>query len=193
MCGFRFRQRLHLAVAITLATAVACGDPTGPEPDDNQFDLVRDTEAPIQTERLEYAMSDSATTLTARISITWRNTTGRTIYIANCPVASEPAYLIDLLRWSDGSYESSLEGLERDCAGSPLEIAAGDLFIDTVDIAGARPGGQLPAFRIEPVQGIYRILVRSAFFTYDLEHNALADSLPTVDRVSNRFGLIVPD
>jgi hypothetical protein len=191
--GFRFRQRLHPAVAITLATAFACGDPSGPEPDGNQFDLVRDTEAPIQTDRLEYAMSESAAALTTRIPITWRNTTGRTIYIPNCPVASEPAYLVDLLRWSGGTYESSLEGLERDCSGAPHTIAAGDLFVDTIDIAGARPGGQPPAFRIEPVQGIYRILVRSAFFTYDLEHDALADSLPTLDRVSNRFGLIVPD
>lgn len=190
----RRRDTASVIGTIALVLVAACGDPAGVYDDDaNQFDLPRDTDAAIQTDRLEYRLEPSVAGLHTRIAIEWTNPTGRTVYLANCPVEDDPRYRVDLLRDGATGLQTALESPELDCAGAPLVIEPGATLVDTLEIAGFRPGGPEPAFRVTPVAGVYRLLIRSAFHTYDLEHKLLADSVATVARVSNRFGLIEPD
>jgi|SRR5688572_2866465 len=87
--------------------------------------------------------------------------------------------------WTDAWYA---EG--NGCLSPPIVVPPGDVFRSEVVIWGAEPGVvSYNAFRVPEIDGVYRLVWSQPVHHYAPRTGSLGDTLPLMERVSNRFTL----
>lgn len=75
-----------------------------------------------------------------------------------------------------------------ECLSPPIEIAPGASLNDEVDIsAGKRGSNMYPQFMVDDIEGVYRLVIGSAYWSYDHNGPPWGEPVPVPDRVSNSF------
>ena len=160
-----------------VAGPLACGGVLEPE---------RDTEAPLQTDRLSYSFTsdDRGFYSTGTFELEVTNTSGR------------PAYLTR----GDRQLELVLEGFENgewvtvwaqsigDDGGAALRLGPGESATFDAEIDGFLPGACECSPIISFDDGLYRLRIAQGYVELlDEEPFETGEELPTEHRVSNRF------
>ena len=141
----------------------------------------------LQTDRDEYVLVEDGAPYTTRIPYTFRNTTGRTVFLANCNGYVAPG----LQQWDGDEWGPGWSPLENLCLSLPVEIAPGELFEDTLYVFGYGQGGGIyPQFQTPNIEGVYRLSWHRARFDYDAADSS-GTPMPEKYRVSNAFRLRV--
>lgn len=165
-------MRTSIAVLVLLALA-GCTDPAGPP---------WNGDAPIRTDRSEYAVTRDAVGWHTRIIWTFTNPTDQTVSVVGCRRTTPPKLQKwDGLEWVDAWYPVVLL-----CLGEPVHVAASATYTDTLDFFAGFPGSKVyPQLEVDALAGTYR-MVWFPLLNYD-QDNVTGDPLPLEQRVSNAF------
>jgi len=150
---------------------------------------IRPAKAPaIRTAGRRYLLNDSAGIVRLTIPFTYRNETGRTVYLPTCR-GVQPPRLEKLVgdRWI-----VAYAPIVSFCQDVPLAIGPGDRFDYTMRIIAGMPGTTLvPRFIVSEVPGTYRVLweVFAGVEGNPRDPVPVKDLLPLEHRVSNPFEL----
>jgi hypothetical protein len=150
---------------------------------------VRPAKAPaIRTASRRYLLNDSAGIVRLTIPFTYRNETGRTVYLPTCR-GVQPPRLEKLVgdRWI-----VAYAPIVSFCQGVPFAIEPGASFDYTMRIVAGMPGTTfVPRFIVSDVPGTYRVLweVFAGVEGNPREPVPVKDLLPMEHRVSNPFEL----
>jgi len=147
-------------------------------------DVERDPEPLLQTAELRYDWTRHDVGYATEISFTYRNDTGRRLFLDQCGGDVRP--LLQVQR--SGRWVDAWHPLVRNCRDEPVVIEAGARWEGSVRVLGAPPGSNVtPNFVFEDVEGVYRLY----WFQARLDEPAGADGpqAPVDDRwrVSNPF------
>jgi len=146
------------------------------------------TGAPIRTDSDVYALNDSAGIARIPIRMTYRNNTGKPVYLPTCQGLIPPR----LQKRTGDEWVVAYTPMVRMCEGAPVTVQAGDSFDYNFQVVAGMPGTTLiPRFSVSEVPGTYRVLWE-IFGTADgnpSRPTALRDPLPLEGQVSNEFQL----
>lgn len=174
--GYANMRRLLTLLTAPTVLLVACDGPT---------DLGED--ALLQTDRAEYLLAEDGTPFTTEIPYTFHNTTGRTVSLVNCNGYIAPV----LQKWDDGEWVLGWAPVELGCLSPPVQIAPGEVFVDTLEVYGFGYGGNAhPQFATPNIEGTYRLYWNRARFDYEFPDGE-GTVIPERYRVSNAFRLRV--
>lgn len=134
-------------------------------------------EAPIQTDRLQYVLTETDAGWSAEIGYAFTNRTGRAVTVAHCA----GAYSLKLQQRRAGGWVDAWPPLLPLCLSVPVVIEPGADRAGTVWFI-ARPND----FEVDRVAGVYRIVWTGVFF------DSSGGEVPLWARVSNAFELVLP-
>lgn len=162
-----------LALAVLLA---ACSDPLEPP--------ARDSDPPLQTSRLVYELRSTDQGLEAEIPFTYTNETGRTVYVVNCNKIAPPA----LEKQVDGEWVHAWSAVVPLCLSAPIVIGPGQMHKNTIAFFAGHPSNNVyPKFRVDEVEGIYRLVWHDVVHNYNPDRPGFGDPLVLEERISNAF------
>ena len=145
--------------------------------------------APIETDRTVYAVDDTAGLARLTIRMTYRNTTGKDVYLPTCRGPQPPR----LQKEVNGSWVIAFAPNVLACEGAPITVRAGDSYDYTFRILAGMPGtNYAPRFAVSEIPGTYRILweIFSATAGDPSRPSTTRDPLPIEQQVSNTFRLV---
>ena len=180
---------LPLIVGCARAAAVDTANPTSVSLSNGSISSVRTAREPaIRTAGRRYLLNDSAGIVRLTIPFTYRNETGRTVYLPTCR-GVQPPRLEKLVgdRWI-----VAYAPIVSFCQGVPLAIEPGERFDYTMRILAGMPGTTfVPRFIVSEVPGTYRVLweVFAGVEGNPREAVPVKDLLPLEHRVSYPFEL----
>lgn len=172
---------LRLIAALGVLPALACSAATAGSP----------SGAPIETDRPVYVVNDSANVARLTIHMTYRNNTGKDVFLPTCRGPQPPR----LQKQVGDSWVVAFAPNVLGCEEPPISVRAGDSYEYTFNILAGMPNsGYAPRFAVSEVPGTYRILweiFRGT--TNDGSGHAVAtkDPLPVEQEISNTFRLVV--
>jgi hypothetical protein len=145
--------------------------------------------ASIETDRTVYAVDDTAGLARLTIHMTYRNTTGKDVYLPTCRGPQPPR----LQKQVDGNWVIAFAPNVLACEGVPITVRAGDSYEYTFRILAGMPGtNYAPRFAVSEIPGTYRVLweiFQSA--SGNLRGpSTTRDPLPLDQEVSNTFRLV---
>lgn len=152
----------------------------------------RDVDAPMQTERLKYTLTETEITgffSTGPIRIELTNTSGQLAFTDWGSVG--PELVLERLENSEWveTYAKPIGGVGP--IVQPLEPGRSVVFQTSVE--GARPGECDCSLILDFEDGIYRFRILDGYFaSYDPATGGTGDPLPPEFRVSNAFALDLP-
>lgn len=169
------RTRLiALPLAFTLGCAAANMGTSGP---------------PIQTDRTVYTVTDSANLASLTIRLTYRNNTGKPVYLPTCRGPQPPR----LQKQVGDTWVVAFAPNILACEAAPIMVDAGDSYDYTWRIIAGMPGSNYaPRFSVSEIPGTYRVL-------WEIFRGASSnggrtvtthDPLPVEQSVSNSFRLV---
>lgn len=173
------RRALALVSLAVAATLLAC--------DDDLLAPTRDTEAPIQTDRLAYEMERIGDRLETSIEYSYTNTGSTPIFIQNCNGATG----IRLEKRLDGVWTVVWANLIPACISQAIALLPGESLGGELPVDAGPPGSPSvdPRFTASGVEGIYRLVFAEVFEAQDGSGFATGERVPVDLRVSNRFAL----
>lgn len=160
---------------------IGCGSATVPD---------EHSDAPLQTDRPVYQLQrDISGSLIVDIPFTYDNGTGKTVYLVNCKGAVPPS----LEKWRDGEWVHGWSPVLPQCLSSPIQIAPGALYEDTLRVYAARKGSNAaPQFEAADPTGTYRLVWHVTLHNYDFDNPPAGTPLALENRISNTFQLRAP-
>jgi hypothetical protein len=145
---------------------------------------VREQEHPLQTDHLEYEVRRSDGEVSVAIPFTYRNETGRTVYVVNCQRIAPPA----LEKYIDGEWVRAWTAVVPLCLSPPIVIRPGATYADTLRVFAGKPASDVyPQFTVPEVEGIYRLVWGSVVHDYNDRRQGFGEPLPLAERISNPF------
>jgi hypothetical protein len=172
-------RALPLAAALLLAGCAPIPEPEAPV----QPGQVDGAYA-IRTDRAEYQLRRAGEELRAEIGFTFRNETGRTVYVVNCRRIAPPS----LEKWQGGRWVRAWTPAVPACLSPPIVIAAGATHADTLHFSAAPRGSSaFPQLEVDDPAGTYRLVWEHLVFDYDENRQGFGAPVPEQQRVSNPF------
>lgn len=166
----------HLAIPLIALLFVACASLLEPP--------VRDFGQPIQTDRLEYEVQHTDHGLKVEIPFTYKNETGKTVYVVNCHKQVPPA----LEKETDGAWVRAWTPTILLCLSAPIVIWPGATYSDTLRVLAAHPTSNAhPKFEVDKVEGSYRLVWHGLVHHYDENRQGFGEPLALEGRISNAF------
>lgn len=151
--------------------------------------VTRDSSAPIQTDSLSYALERAALGWVARIPFTYRNPTRDTIYVVNC----NRSLAIALQQRVGSAWRTDWDPVLPMCLSAPIKIAPSAVYVDTLEIFGARPNtNTVPEFRDTTFTGTYRLVWHNLVTNYRTDGGDFGNPVRLEHRYSNEFVLRKP-
>ena len=144
---------------------------------------------PIETDRTVYAVDDTAGLARLTIRMTYRNNTGKDVYLPTCRGPQPPR----LQKEVNGSWVVAFAPNVLACEGAPITVRAGDSYDYTFRILAGMPGtNYAPRFAVSEIPGTYRILweIFSATTGNPSRPSTTRDPLPIEQQISNTFRLV---
>lgn len=150
--------------------------------------------APIQTDRASYQLREKAGyrpgyLLQVEIPYRYHNATGKTVCLVNCRGAVQAS----LEKRLEGNWVMAWGGVYAGCLSPAIEIGAGTVYEDTMIVAAVQDQSGNPRFTVEPIDGVYRIVLSSTHTVHNYNDSYLGgswgDPLPLAARISNEFAL----
>ena len=144
---------------------------------------------PIQTDRTSYAVRDSAGLASLTIRMTYRNTTGKRVYLPTCGGPQPPR----LQKQVGDTWIVAYAPNVLACEGSPIEVPDGGSYPYTFRILAGMPGSSFaPRWAVPDIPGTYRVLWE--IFS-DVQGNPARpvrtrSPLPVDQEISNTFQLV---
>lgn len=164
-----------MLVTLAVVGMVACGSP---------MEIERDLGAAIQTDRLTYQLRVIEGGLEADIELSFRNVTEMQVFVVNC--GGVPRFRLEKL--VDDEWAPAWSRAQFACLSPPIVVEPDGRYDYVLSIFGGDPDcGCSPRFTIEPVSGIYRIVLDGAFHSVDGAGAGQGDTLDVEKRSSNRF------
>ncbi len=171
---------LRLARAASAATAlfvVSCASIMEPP---------ATSEAPIRTDRDRYTVRSTEQGLEVKIAFTYVNRTGKTVFVTNCRGIAPPS----LEKWDGSEWVHAWAPAVPLCLSPPIVIRPGETHTDTLHVVAGTPGGNVePTFRVDEIEGSYRLVWHGVVHDYDANRQGFGNPLPLEERVSNVFKL----
>ena len=146
------------------------------------LDLGGDREVDFQTGRAQYTLRATSGGLEVSIPFTYTNRTGRRTHVLNCNRIAPP----HLEKWVDGVWVFAWGMATPDCVSVPIPIPDGETYADTLPVFHGR-GEVYPKFRLQPLDGTYRLVWDAVRWSEDGSLFAIGDTLPLSFRASNSF------
>ena len=167
-------------IALLAAAALSCSDPAGP----GEFDALGDPSGYFQTSSTGYRFEREEHGVTGAIAFSYTNTTGATIYPAGCRGLVPPA----LEKLVDGEWVRAWTPIALRCGATPIPIAPGATYTNTLEVWGAWHDEEkyAPNFEVAEVEGRYRLLWLQVYESFDPDSGPgpqIAEEL----RISNEF------
>lgn len=165
------------AVVLAVLLVQACDSPTK-------------SEIPmLLTENASYDLVADSKGWSAEISYTFTNRTQGTVYrLLRCGGGS--AWILE--QYVDGVWELAWGPFLNSCLSSPIEIARGATFIDTLNVWGLQPGEYTsPPLGSHDPNGTYRIVWHEALSSIESDDFPLGPQISLEARTSNSFELVV--
>lgn len=173
------RRTIPLIFTVALASCALELEPelsSAPDPDS----------APILTERTSYTLERSASGWEGEIGFEYTNPTDRTISLLNCN--EQFGLLLEI--WQDDDWVTAWGPALPECLSPPIDIPPGESYATTLRVFGGFPRNNVyPKFRVEPIDGDYRIVITSAYWDYDHDGPSWGEEPSLEHRVSNTFEL----
>lgn len=114
------------------------------------------------------------------------NVTDRTISLLNC----NGAFGLRLERWSGGEWEYAWGPILPRCLSPPISLEPDESRDSGLFVFGGYPGGNsYPRFRVETVDGIYRLVVTSGYWDYRHDGPSWGEEVPRGYLTSGPFEL----
>jgi hypothetical protein len=143
-------------------------------------------DAPIRTEK-SYVLTSRYGGWHGAIGFSYANRTGRTVSLANC----RGAYGVRLEKWQDGGWVLAYDPILQACLDAPIQIPPGASHEGSLVIeAGARGSNVYPQFELDEIEGVYRLVISSAFWNYNHDGPPWGDKLPLAERSSGAFQIV---
>lgn len=153
-------------------------------------DVERDTNAPIQTDRLEYTLrpSDDGRALETEIAYAYENRTNAAICMTHC----NGHFSIALEKRRGDDWEAVWSPAIPEClTRPPITIDPGETYRDTLAVTHATPADAGPKIRAAELEGVYRIAI-PAVSRLSSPDACGGPQVPERERISNRFVLRRP-
>lgn len=173
-------KRPRLFAALGILPALACSAATAGSP----------SGAPIETDRTVYTINDSAGIARLTIRMTYRNTTGKDVFLPTCRGPQPPRLQKQVGdRWIV-AFAPNVLG----CEEQPILVRDGDSYEYTFRVLAGMPNSRYaPRFAVAEVPGTYRVLweiFRGTSKEGGGRAIATKDPLPVEQEVSNTFRLV---
>jgi hypothetical protein len=144
---------------------------------------------PIETDRTVYAVDDTAGLARLTIRMTYRNTTGKEVFLPTCRGPQPPR----LQKQVGDTWVVAFAPNILACEAAPVIVRAGDSYAYTFHVLAGMPGTNFaPRWTVSEIPGTYRILweiFRST--TGDPSRpSTTRDPLPVDQSISNTFRLV---
>jgi hypothetical protein len=146
--------------------------------------------APIMTDRAIYQLQDTARLARLTIRMTYRNTTGKDVYLPTCNGPQPPR----LQKQVNGTWVVAFAPNVLACEGTPITVRNNDSYEYSFNILAGMPGTNfLPRFSVSDIPGDYRILWEIFRGTVGdpRRPTTTRDPLPLDQEVSNTFKIVV--
>jgi hypothetical protein len=145
---------------------------------------------PIETDRTVYAVDDTGGLARLTIRMTYRNGTGKDVYLPTCRGPQPPR----LQKEVNGNWVIAFAPNVLGCEGAPITVRAGDSYDYTFRILAGMPGtNYAPRFAVSEIPGTYRILWEIFSGTSgdpSKPSSTTRDPLPVEQQISNTFRLV---
>jgi hypothetical protein len=144
---------------------------------------------PIQTDRTVYTVTDSAGLASLTIRMTYRNTTGKDVYLPTCRGPQPPR----LQKQVGDEWVVAFAPNVLGCESIPVTVAAGDSYNYTFRILAGMPGSNFaPRWAVSEIPGTYRVLWEIFRTRSGDPRRAVTtrDPLPVEQEISNSFRLV---
>lgn len=144
---------------------------------------------PIETDRTVYAVDDTAGVSRLTIRMTYRNTTGKDVYLPTCRGPQPPR----LQKEVNGSWVVAFAPNVLACESTPITIRAGDSYAYTFRVLAGLPGtNYAPRWAVAEIPGTYRVLweVFTGMSNNGGRTVTTRDPLPVEQEISNTFRLV---
>jgi len=172
----RSRPTVGLPPLALMVALVACdGGPFAPE---------RDSEAPIQTDRLVYELEKVDGRLETRIGYSFTNRGPDPVFIQNCNGATG----IALQRRIDGVWTTVWANVIPACISQAIALLPGQSLSGEL-VVDADCGCGVPRFMTSDFEGVYRLVFQSVYDAQTGDGLAGGDLVPVERRRSNGFTL----
>jgi len=145
--------------------------------------------SPIQTDRSVYTVVDSAGLASLTIRMTYRNTTGKNVYLPTCRGPQPPR----LQKQVGDAWVVAFAPNVFACEAAPITVAAGDSYDYTFRILAGMPGSNFaPRWAVPEIPGTYRVLWEIFQGTTGDPRRPVTtrDPLPVDQEISNSFRLV---
>lgn len=140
--------------------------------------------APVVTDASRYDLQSVSNGWRGSIRYVFTNTTGRTVSLLNC----NGQYALRLEQRQGTEWVSAWSPPVQECLSPPIHIAPGASLQGEIEVFAGRPGSNIyPQFAVPQIDGIYRLVIESAFFDYDHSGPPWGDVLPIGQRISSPF------
>lgn len=114
------------------------------------------------------------------------NLTEQEISLLNC----NGLFGVRLERWSGNEWEHAWIPILPRCLSPPIELAPGEARDFEIWVFGGYPDGTTyPRFDVEPIDGIYRLVVTAGYWEYEHGGSPWGQSVPTEHLTSAPFHL----
>lgn len=174
---------------LNASQASQASQPSPPSPSAPALQLGSPRRPSIRTDRSRYAINDSAGIARLTIPLSYRNETGRPVYMPTCRGVQPPR----LEKRVGERWIVAYVPIVSYCQGVPLSVRPGDSFNYTMNIVAGMPGtSYAPRFIVAEVPGTYRVLWEVFAGVQGDERQAVPvkDLLPAEWRISNEFQLV---
>lgn len=136
----------------------------------------------IATDRAVYHLVARPEMYEFTMAFTYKNPLRAAVQLPGCGLFGSPY----LQRWVDGEWIDAWYAVEQSCAiEPPIELGPGEALTDTIVVHSGRVDYMMPKFRIEPIEGFYRLVLAN------VERSAASSSagqpIPLSQRVSAPF------
>jgi hypothetical protein len=140
--------------------------------------------APVEMSASRYILTTTEVGWRGELGFTFHNVTDRTISLLNC----RGGFGLRLEKWDDGRWIPAWHPVLLGCLSPPIEIGPEESHEHTLHLFSGRPGSNhYPQFSVDPIDGIYRLVILEAFWDYDHDGPPWGEPPPLEARVSDRF------
>jgi hypothetical protein len=173
------RANLFASAALAAALLAGCAGLVNPDPGGDGLS--------IRTERTEYAVSRSGSSLVTSIGLSLTNGTEGPAYLATCNGVHPPV----LQKRVGDRWVTAYAAVVALCLGPPEVVEPGETFSYTLRVSAApRGSNSYPQFEVDEVPGTYR-LAWAVYRTWEPDGGrpGLGELFPREATVSNEFTL----
>lgn len=177
------RHLLLLSVlAIASAGSASCArEAVAPTPSSS---LGTSEDAPVVTNATRYDLQPVTNGWRGSIRYTFINKTQRTVSLLNC----NGQYSVRLEQRQASGWVNAWAPAVQECLSPPLQLEPGASLPGEIQIFAGRAGSNVyPQFSVPQIDGVYRLVIESAYFDYDHSGPPWGDVLPIEKRVSSPF------